>query len=164
MPTAYLSLGSNLGDRLAYLREAIEKIGASEEISLENVSPVYETEPVGPSSQGWFLNLVIEVRTSLDPASLLDTLSAVEDRMGRTRESKWGPRNIDIDILLYDDRIVSSGRPTIPHPRMHKRRFVLVPLEQIASRLLHPVLKKSTRELLESCEDKSVVKLYSGKI
>ena len=133
-------------------------------ISIKKVSSVYETEPVGYENQGWFLNLALEAQTSFDPFSLLEHLLAIEDQMGREREEKWGPRNIDLDLLLYDNRIVESERLTIPHPRMHQRKFVLIPLAQIAPQLLHPVLKKNVLELLENCEDKSVVKLYSEKI
>ncbi len=161
---AYVCLGSNLGDRLQYLKRAIKKIEESNKISIKKISSVYESEPMGYENQRWFLNLVLEVKTSLDPFPLLEHLLAIEDQMGRKREEKCGPRNIDIDLLLYDKRIVDSNRLTIPHPRMHQRRFVLIPLAQIAPRLLHPVLKKSVDELLENCEDKSAVRLYSEKI
>lgn len=164
MPTVYLSLGSNSGDRLRFLKEAIKKIDAAEEVSVEKISPVHETEPKGTRNRGWFLNLAIQVHTSLDPFSLLECLSGIEDGMGRTREEKWGPREIDIDILLYDDRTLSSDRLTIPHPRMHQRKFVLLPLEQIAPRLIHPLLKKSVGELIKSCEDDSVMRPYSEKM
>ena len=164
MPTVYLSLGSNLGDRLRFLKKAIKKINASDEVSVKKISPVYETEPKGTRNQGWFLNLAIQLHTSLDPFSLLEYLSGVEDGIGRTREEKWGAREIDIDILLYDDRTVSSDRLTIPHPRMHERKFVLLPLEQIAPGLIHPLSKRSVRELIESCEDDSVVRPYSEKV
>ncbi len=161
MATAYLSLGSNLGDRLQFLEEAIKKTGGSEKVSVEKVSPIYETQPVRYEDQGWFLNLVVKIQTSLEPVPLLQFLLSIEDQMGRKREGKWGPRNIDVDILLYDNQILDTDRLTIPHPRMHERRFVLIPLAQIAPGLLHPLLKKNVEELLQSCEDKSVVRLYS---
>ncbi|NIM96606.1 MAG: 2-amino-4-hydroxy-6-hydroxymethyldihydropteridine diphosphokinase [candidate division Zixibacteria bacterium] len=164
LATAYLSLGSNLGDRLQFLKEAIRKIGRSEKVSVEKVSPIYETQPVGYEDQGWFLNLVVEIQTSLKPVPLLQFLLSIEDQMGRKRERKWGRRNIDLDILLYDERVVDSAQLTIPHPRMHERTFVLTPLAQIAPELLHPLLKKKVEELLQSCEDKSVVRLYSETI
>ena len=163
MATAYLSLGSNVSNRLRYLKGAIRKIKESHEIAVRKVSSVYETQPVGYENQGWFLNLVLEAETTFDPFPLLERLLAIEGQMGRKREEKWGPRKIDIDILLYDNRIVNSYRLTIPHPRMHQRRFVLIPLTQIAPKLLHPLLKKSLEELLESCEDKSIIKLYPEK-
>ena len=164
MATVYVSLGSNLGDRLQYLKGAIGRIEEAEKISIKKLSSVYETQPVGYENQGWFLNLVLEVETSLDPLSLLDHLLSIEDQLGRKREEKWGPRSIDVDILLYNNQVVDSERLTIPHPRMHKRKFVLILLAQIAPQLLHPLLKKSMSELIENCEDKSVVKLYSEKI
>lgn len=164
MATVYVSLGSNLGDMLQHLRKAIKKIEEVNKISIKKVSSVYESEPVGYKNQRWFLNLVLEIQTSFDPFPLLEHLLAIEDKMGREREEKWGPRNIDIDLLLYDNRIVKSDRLTIPHPRMQERRFVLISLTQIAPKLLHPLLKKSVEELLESCEDKSIVRLYSEKI
>lgn len=164
MATAYLSLGSNSGDRLQFLKGAIKKIEESHKISIKKASSVYETEPVGHINQGWFLNLVLEVQTSFDPLPLLEHLLAIENQMGRKREAKWGPRNIDVDLLLYDNQLVHSDRLTIPHPQMHKRRFVLMPLAQIAPGVLHPLFKKSAPQLLEACEDKSTVRLYSEKI
>lgn len=164
MPTAFLSLGSNLGDRLANLKRAIEKIEEPSQIMVTKVSPVYETEPVGRENQGWFLNLVLQVETSLEPFALLERLSSIEDQMGRKREKRWGSRNIDLDILLYDTRMVDSERLTIPHPRMHERRFVLVPLAQIAPKLLHPRLKKNIEELLVCCRDGSGVRSYPEKV
>ena len=164
MATAYLSLGSNSGDRLQFLKGAIRKIEESHKISIKKASSVYETQPVGYINQGWFLNLVLEVQTSFDPLPLLEHLLAIEDQMGRKREAKWGPRNIDVDLLLYDNQLVHSDRLIIPHPQMHKRRFVLIPLAEIAPQLLHPLLKKSAPQLLEGCKDKSMVRLYSEKI
>jgi 2-amino-4-hydroxy-6-hydroxymethyldihydropteridine diphosphokinase len=164
LPTAFLSLGSNLGDRLGNLRRAIDKIEESGRIEIKEISPVYETEPVGRQDQGWFLNLVLRIQTSLEPLALLERLQSVEDGMGRTREKESGPRNIDLDILLYDDRVVDLERLTIPHPRMHERKFVLVPLTQIAPELLHPGLQRSVEELLTLCRDKSEVRSYPGKL
>jgi 2-amino-4-hydroxy-6-hydroxymethyldihydropteridine diphosphokinase len=161
---AYLSLGSNLGNKLRFLKEAISKIGESNKIAINRVSSVYETQPVGYENQEWFLNLVIEIKTSFMPRDLLDHVLSVEDQMGRKREIKWGPRNIDIDILLYDNQVMQSDRLTLPHPRMHERRFVLLPLSEIAPQLLHPQLKKSVKELLEGCEDKSKVRLTTERI
>jgi 2-amino-4-hydroxy-6-hydroxymethyldihydropteridine diphosphokinase len=161
---AYLSLGSNLGNKLRFLKEAISKIGEADKITINRVSSVYETQPVGYEEQEWFLNLVVEIKTSLVPRDLLDHVLSVEDQMGRRREIKWGSRNIDIDILLYDNQIIQSDHLTLPHPRMHERRFMLLPLAEIAPKLLHPKLKKTTEELLEDCEDKSEVRPASEKI
>lgn len=164
MATVYLSLGSNLGNRIQNLKLGIKKIGAADKISILMISSVYETDPVGYKNQSQFLNLVLKVSTSLNPLPLLERLLAIEEKMGRKRSEKWGSRNIDIDILLYDDLIVNSDRLTIPHPRMHERRFVLVPLAQIAPKLLHPLLKKTVSKLLESCEDNSKVRFSAEKI
>jgi 2-amino-4-hydroxy-6-hydroxymethyldihydropteridine diphosphokinase len=164
LATVYLSLGSNIGERLGFLKEALDKIEKSDQIQIREVSPVYETEPVGYEGQSCFLNLVVEAQTSLEPLPLLECLLSIEDQMGRKREERWRPRNIDIDILLYDERISDSDGLTIPHPRMHERRFVLIPLVQIAPKLMHPLLKKSTGELLESCEDESRERLHSEKV
>jgi 2-amino-4-hydroxy-6-hydroxymethyldihydropteridine diphosphokinase len=164
LPAVYLSLGSNLGDRLGYLKQAIEKIEELDKISIKKISSVYETDPVGYENQLRFLNLVLQAQTSLDPHPLLEQFLSIEEQMSRKRGEKWGPRNIDVDILLYDDLIVNSDQLTIPHPRMHLRRFVLVPLAQIASQLLHPLLGKNVRELLESCQDNSGVKLFAKKL
>jgi 2-amino-4-hydroxy-6-hydroxymethyldihydropteridine diphosphokinase len=153
-----------LGDRLANLKRAIEKIEEPSQILVTKVSPVYETEPVGRENQGWFLNLVLQVETSLEPFALLERLSSIEDQMGRKREKRWDSRNIDLDILLYDTRMMDSERLTIPHPRMHERRFVLVPLAQIAPKLLHPRLKKNIEELLVCCRDGSGVRPYPEKV
>lgn len=160
MAIVYLSLGSNLGQRLQFLKKAIRSIEKTDEISIKKVSPVYETQPVGYDDQKWFLNLVIEVQTNFDPLSLLEYLSSIEKQMGRNREVKWGPRNIDIDILLYNNQVVDSKELTMPHPLMHERRFVLTPLAQIAPQLLHPILEKSVEELLRICKDKSIVRLF----
>ncbi len=163
MAIAYLCLGSNQGDRLEFLRQAVRDIGESDGISVEKVSPIYQTQPVKIQDRSWFLNQVIEVQTSLDPFLLLDRLLAIENQMGRKREIESGSRNIDLDILLFDDRIVRTDRLIIPHPRMHQRKFVLVPLYRIAPEFCHPVLKKTVRQLLQTCEDSSAVRPYKEK-
>jgi len=160
----YLSLGSNLGDRLRFLKKAIEKIGESDSVVIRKISAVYLTDPVGNPDQPRFLNLVVSIDTSLKPLRLLEYLLDIEEKLGRERNEKWGPRIIDLDILLYDELIISSDRLTLPHPRMHQRRFVLVPLAQINPHLFHPLLKKSVEELLRLCPDQSEVKLSREKI
>ncbi|MFH1336492.1 MAG: 2-amino-4-hydroxy-6-hydroxymethyldihydropteridine diphosphokinase [Candidatus Zixiibacteriota bacterium] len=164
MAEVYLSLGSNLGDRIRYLKRAIEKIGEPDSVVIRKISPVYETDPVGNPDQSRFLNLVVSIETNLKPLRLLDYLLDIEKKLGRERNEKWGPRTIDLDILLYDELITISDRLTLPHPRMHQRRFVLVPLAQINPNLFHPSLKKSVEELLRSCPDQSEVELSAEKI
>lgn len=146
--TAYLSLGSNIGDREANLRAAIEKLKELGEIVA--MSALYETEPVDFTAQPWFLNCAVAVRTELMPKLFLAKVQAIEQQMGRRRIQPKGPRNIDIDILLFGNSVVSSAELQVPHPAMHERRFVLEPLAEIAPEVRHPVLKKTMRELLQA--------------
>jgi len=131
MSRAYLGLGSNLGDRLTMLREAETRLAAVPGVRILARSSIYETEPVGLVSQPWFFNRVLLIETTLDPHALLDVLQRVEDGLGRTRTVRWGPRMIDLDLLLYDQRIVDSDRLRIPHPELPHRRFVLLPLAEL---------------------------------
>ena len=131
---------------------------------IRKISPVYETDPVGNPDQPRFLNMVVSIETNIKPLCLLDYLGDIEKKLGRERNEKWGPRTIDLDILLYDELITISDRLTLPHPRMHQRRFVLVPLAQINPNLFHPSLKKSVEELLRLCPDQSKVELSREKI
>jgi 2-amino-4-hydroxy-6-hydroxymethyldihydropteridine diphosphokinase len=162
MATTYLSLGSNKGDRAHYIARAIEALGANG-IKVKRQSCLYETEPVETTSKAWFLNCVIEAETELLPPQLMHTLRDIERSLGRRRRVLRGPRFIDMDILLYDDGVVSTGQLVIPHPRMAQRRFVLVPFAEIAPEARHPVLKKSIAELLEETSDRSEVRSYQDK-
>ena len=130
-PTAYLALGSNLGDRMAHLRGAVERLRAARGITVLRIAPVYESEPVGVEEQPWFLNSVLEISTTLAPEQLLEATKEVERSVGRTPTFRWGPRVIDVDILLYDGVQTDSERLTIPHPRMAERLFVLLPLRDL---------------------------------
>jgi 2-amino-4-hydroxy-6-hydroxymethyldihydropteridine diphosphokinase len=127
---AYLALGSNLGDRLATLQRGVDLLGAHPAIEVRRSSRVYETEPVGPP-QPAYLNAVIEVRTELEPRELLDACLAVESELGRVRGERWGPRTLDVDVLAYDEREVDEPDLAVPHPRMHERAFVVVPLLEL---------------------------------
>jgi 2-amino-4-hydroxy-6-hydroxymethyldihydropteridine diphosphokinase len=147
--TAYLSLGSNMGDREANLLEAIRRLGESAG-EITNVSSFYETEPREFTAQGWFLNCAVELQTELSPRALLDAVLAVERAMGRERTQWKGPRNIDIDILLYGSEIIDQPGLRIPHPAMHERRFVLEPLVEIAPEAFHPALLRPIGALLEA--------------
>lgn len=143
---AYLSLGSNLGDRLSHLEEALQRLEL-EPIHILRRSGIYETEPQDIPDQPWFLNLVVEVETALFPRQLLARLQAIEAAMGRRRPVKKGPRVIDVDILLFGRVSMDTPELTIPHARMHERRFVLQPLAELIPGFRHPLLGKSVREL-----------------
>ncbi|HEX4425635.1 MAG TPA: 2-amino-4-hydroxy-6-hydroxymethyldihydropteridine diphosphokinase [Terriglobales bacterium] len=153
---AYLSLGSNLGDRAANLKSAIDRLRDFGEVVA--VSSFYETEPVEVIAQPWFLNCVVKLDTEKTPEQLLAGILAIEQEMGRERKQKKGPRTIDLDILLFGNSIVELPGLTVPHPAMHERRFVLEPLAEIAPEVRHPVLKKSILELRETLPTGQAVK------
>ena len=162
--TAYLGLGSNLGDRFLLLREAVQMINKSAGIKISRVSPVYESEPIGVTHQPRFLNAVLEILTDLDEKELLKVCQTIEKDLGRERKEHWGPRNIDIDILIYDDLVSSTKELSIPHPFFHEREFVLRPMADIAPDLVHPVLDMSVSELLDEMEASGVRKMNSLKL
>jgi 2-amino-4-hydroxy-6-hydroxymethyldihydropteridine diphosphokinase len=150
---AYLSLGSNVGDRTAQLRDALARLGADGRVVA--ISSFYETEPVEFTSQPWFLNCAIVLETAQTPRQLMATILRIEEEMGRRRVQKKGPRSIDIDILIFvsiesEVTIMDSEELSIPHPAMHQRRFVLEPFAEIAPELLHPIFKKTIRELRDA--------------
>jgi 2-amino-4-hydroxy-6-hydroxymethyldihydropteridine diphosphokinase len=156
----YLSLGSNLGDRAANLKSAIDRLRDFGELAA--VSSLYETEPVEVIAQPWFLNCVVKLQTEKMPEQLLAGILAIEHEMGRQRKQKKGPRTIDIDILLFGDSIIKTPGLTVPHPAMHERRFVLEPLAEIAEELQHPVSKQTVRELRQALPKGQVVKKASS--
>jgi 2-amino-4-hydroxy-6-hydroxymethyldihydropteridine diphosphokinase len=158
MKVAYLSLGSNMGDRRGHLREAIAKLTEAG-LRVTRVSPVYETEPVDFKDQGWFLNLVVEIETDLFPMQLLSRTQKIEQAMGRRRTVAKGPRLIDIDILLYGRTIVKAATLESPHPLMAERRFVLAPLADLDPELRHPGTHRSVRDMLGSLEGQQARKV-----
>lgn len=158
---AYLSLGSNVGDRENHLRDAISRLEKQGRII--SVSSWYETEPVEFTAQDWFLNCAVVLETTRSPEQLMVELLHIEQEMGRLRTQRKGPRMIDIDILLLGDTVLDSEAVTIPHPAMHRRRFVLEPLAEIAPEAWHPVRKKTVRELLDALPPGQAVRKLQKK-
>jgi 2-amino-4-hydroxy-6-hydroxymethyldihydropteridine diphosphokinase len=155
----YISLGSNLGDRAANLEHAIAALNSAC-IRVTRQSPIYLTEPVDAPGQARFLNAVVETETPLLPLQLLHALLKIERALGRRRITPHGPRSIDLDLLFYGSSVIRSKELEVPHPRLTERRFVLVPLAQIAPEFRHPVLHKSVAELLVETPDRSEVRLW----
>ncbi len=147
---AYISAGSNIGDRLQNCRKGIESLTASAKSRILAQSRFYMTEPVDYEDQDWFINLMVKLETALDPFQLLDQIETVQRAAGRMRDAiRYGPRILDLDIIFFDDRIINSERLVVPHPRMHQRRFVLKPICDIDPTIIHPVLKKDMQSLLD---------------
>ena len=157
--TAYLGLGSNLGDRQANLDRALALL--SQRLRLDKVSSIYDSEPVGNIEQPRFLNLVCQVTTNIEPAGLLALAKGIEAKMGRVGGS-GAPRTIDIDILFYGDQVIETPELVIPHPRLAKRAFVLAPLVEIAPDLVHPVSGKKAKELLKAAKEVQGVFKWEG--
>ena len=135
---AFLGLGSNMGDRLAYLQQAVDLLHARPSVRVDAVSSVYETAPVGGAEQGPYLNIAARVATRRSPRRLLAACLGVEQALGRVRAQRWGPRTVDVDILLYDDRVISTRRLKVPHPRLAERPFALIPLLEVAPGMTLP--------------------------
>lgn len=160
MNRVYLSLGSNEGNRLNWLRKAVDKL--SELGAIVSMSSVYETAAWGMDAQGDFLNIAICFETKLEANSLLRATQQIENELGRVRTIRWGPRTLDIDILLYNNEIIKTDGLTVPHPYMQERRFVLVPLAEIAAEVTHPIFGQTIGALLEICPDKQAVTYKSA--
>ena len=162
MHIAYIGLGSNMGDKIANLNKAIEELGKVPGNKVLAVSSFYKTEPVGGVEQDWFVNAAAEIETSLTPRELLNKLLYIEKNLGRVRDARWGPRVIDLDILLYDDLVMNEEGLSIPHPYLHERGFVLVPLAEIAPKVIHPKFKKSISELMRGIHDNKKIEKIGG--
>lgn len=158
--TAYLALGSNLGDRFENLKQAIRALVNEKDISVVNISSIYETEPVGYVDQDPFLNMVIQVETGLSPIELLKLSLKIENDLGRIREIKWGPRTLDLDILMYNQENIETEELIVPHPRMHQRAFVLIPLLEINHHIHVPKIEKPLKLWVEKLPDKEGVRIW----
>ncbi len=157
----FLSLGSNVGDRMANIKAALDRLQKVGEVV--DVSSIYETEPVELSAQPWFLNCAVRLDTEKMPKQLLAAILKIEQSMGRRRQRKKGPRTIDIDILLFGSSVIDVEGLTVPHPAMHERRFVLEPLAEIAPEVRHPVIGRTVRELLNNLPAGQSVRRLRGK-
>ena len=166
MAKAYLSFGSNMGDRISNIQYAMHLLQSDNNVELKSASTFYETQPWGEKTDIWFVNAAVEIETLLSPIELLRVCQDIEARLGRNRdeEIRWGNRPIDIDILFYDDLIFQNDILTIPHPRIQERAFVLVPMLEIAEDFVHPVFHKTTEELYNELEDPESVFLYGTVI
>ncbi|MRH44958.1 2-amino-4-hydroxy-6-hydroxymethyldihydropteridine diphosphokinase [Aquibacillus halophilus] len=162
MNKAYVALGSNIAPRDTFLSQAINALDEHLEIKLTFKSNIYETEPMGLKEQEKFLNLVVEVSTSLEPLELLSYCQQIEEKLGRKRELRWGPRTIDLDILLYNNENIKTEQLIVPHPRMHERSFVLIPLKDIDPMMIIPTVNKTVSVILDETkeEDKKGVILW----
>ena len=163
MAIVYLSLGSNFGDRIGYVQQATSLLGGSEKINLIRTSAFYETEPWGMDSENWFVNAVVEIKTSLSPQELLAECQRIEQQLGRKREENKD-RTIDIDILFYNKDIINEENLTIPHKFVHLRAFTLVPLLELIPNFEHPVLHKTISELHNDLENPEMVFLYGTRV
>ena len=161
MAHAYIGFGSNIDDRLNYITQALRLLVTADDVSLIQISSLYETEPVGYEEQDWFLNGVIAVETGLPVHQLLALLKKIEGGVGREHRVRWGPREVDLDLLIYDQCCVNTPDLIVPHPEMHQRSFVLVPFAEIAPEVLHPILQQDIRILLANLNDEKAVKLVA---
>ncbi len=161
MATAYIGFGSNLGESQDICHKAISLLDKTEGVEVEAVSSLYKTEPVGFETQPTFINGAARIETSLTPDGLFSQLRRIERDLGRLTKFKWGPRYIDLDLLLFDNLVLDGQELTVPHPLMHERRFVLMPLSEIAPDIRHPILGKSVAELLSLLDDEKKVELVT---
>jgi len=167
MAIVYLSLGSNLGDRVGYIQQATSLLSANPDINIVATSSFYETEPWHMDTDNWFVNAVMQIVTTLPPEELFKECKRIETFLGRehiSSEERFADRVIDIDIIFYDKKMIKSDNLTIPHPLFHKRAFVLVPMLEIAEDYVHPVFGKTVEQLYDDLENPETVYLYGTKI
>ena len=162
MARVFLSIGSNLGDRVANIQQAVSMLSLDNRIKILKTSSFYETQPWGNKNQPWFINAAMAIETVLDPEELLSIFQNIEAKLGRKRElfKKWSERTLDIDILMYDEQIINSKNLIIPHPYMHERAFVLVPMLEVKADLVHPIFNKTISELYDELQNPEDVFLY----
>jgi 2-amino-4-hydroxy-6-hydroxymethyldihydropteridine diphosphokinase len=162
MGRVFVALGSNIGDRLGFLQRSLDALGRAPGFEVRSVSAVYETEPVGKKDQPQFLNAAVELSSLKSPAGVLVDLKQIEQSVGRTPSERWGPREIDLDLIYVQDLVIDGPELILPHPEVANRRFVLTPLAEIAPEFVDPLQNRSMRELLLSCPDpNSVIKISS---
>ena len=167
MALVYLCIGSNKGDKVNFIHLAARLIANSENIKLVRASTLYESEPWGDKNQPWFVNAVLEVKTTLSPQDFLKKMQEIETQLGRIRDEntkKWGPREIDIDIIFWGNEIINEENLKIPHPYAHRRAFVLVPLLELIPDFVHPVLKKTLLDIHSELNDPEDVYLYGTRM
>lgn len=166
MAIAFLSIGSNLGDRLGYVQQAASILGTTKDIQIVATSSFYETEPWQMDSPNWFVNANVQISTSLTPEELLIVINRIESQLGRERTDKreYTDRTIDIDILFYDDKLINTDKLVIPHRLFHRRAYMLVPMLEIAQDYVHPLFKKTISELYDELEDPEQVVLYGTRL
>jgi 2-amino-4-hydroxy-6-hydroxymethyldihydropteridine diphosphokinase len=164
---ASIGIGANLGDPKEQVAEAIKRLDEAEEVEVVRASKCYLTPPLGPPGQPWYVNAAVQVKTRLTPEELLRVLIGIETAMGRVRRQRWGPRLIDLDLLLYNGEIITGPELRTPHPEMHRRAFVLAPLMEIAPAAWHPVLQKTVEQLwqeLDAADREAVRPMQSHKM
>ena len=167
MAIVYLSLGSNIGDRLGYVQQAASLIGTTENIKIVTTSSFYETEPWQMNTKNWFVNAIVQISTTYTPDELLQVIQRIEDKLGRKRDKKaigYQDRTIDIDILFYDSIMMHNEMLTIPHPLLHRRACLLVPMLEIAQDFVHPLFEKTISQLYDELEEPEQVFLYGTRV
>lgn len=160
---AYLALGSNMGDRELYLKNALISLSNNSSIKIVNISSIYETDPIGYADQNEFLNMVIQVKTDLTAFELLEVTQTIEKKLERKNDVKWGPRTLDLDILLYNHENIETEQLIVPHPRMFERSFVLIPFFELNSNAVNPTTQVPVSVIIEQLSDKKGVRIWKQK-